>query len=131
SWTSFARDLSFGPLAAMLAGNPGLAHQVAEPSKIASQPEAQRFSIYSEGGGPGAIFGQAEKIFCHNMTADPGSIPIINTYFLHPPRPGRLPDGPAGACLRPHIQAAGRRDGGGYRPATGRVPARARRDRLV
>ena len=84
SWTSFARDLSFGPLAAKLAGNPGLAHQVAELSKIASQPEAQRFSIYSEGGGPGAIFGQAEKIFCHNMTADPGSIPIINTYFLHP-----------------------------------------------
>ncbi len=53
-------------------------------SKIASQPEAQRFSIYSMGGGPGAIFSQAEKIFCHNMSADPGSIPIINTYFLHP-----------------------------------------------
>ena len=84
SWASFSRQLSSGRLAARLAADPGLAHQVAELSKVASEPEAQRFSIYSEGGGPGAIFGQAEKIFCHNMTADPGSIPIINTYFLHP-----------------------------------------------
>jgi Glycosyl hydrolases family 6 len=84
SWASLKQQLSFGPSAAKLAGNPSLAHQVAELSKIANEPEAQRFSIYSEGGGPGAIFGQAEKIFCHNMTADPGSIPIINTYFLHP-----------------------------------------------
>ena len=83
SWASFEQQLSSGPLAAELAANPALAGEVAELSKIASQPEAQRFSIYSEGGGPGAIFGQAEKIFCHNMTADPGSIPIINTYFLH------------------------------------------------
>ena len=84
SWASFQHQLTSGRLAAKLAADPSLAHQVAELSKIASQPEAQRFSIYSEGGGPGAIFGQAEKIFCHNMTADPGSIPIINTYFLHP-----------------------------------------------
>jgi hypothetical protein len=84
SWASFDQQLTSGPLAASLAANPSLAHQVAELSKIASQPEAQRFSIYSGGGGPGAIFGQAEKIFCDNMTADPGSIPIINTYFLHP-----------------------------------------------
>jgi hypothetical protein len=84
SWASLKQELSSGPLAAKLAANPGLAHQVAELSKIADQPEAQRFSSFSEGGGPGAIFGQAEKIFCHNMTADPGSIPIINTYFLHP-----------------------------------------------
>ncbi len=80
----FSSRLGEGGLAAELAGNPGLAHQVAELSKIAAQPEAQRLSIYSEGGGPGAIFGQAEKIFCSNMQADPGSIPIFNTYFLHP-----------------------------------------------
>ncbi len=83
SWASFAQDLSTGSLSAKLAGNPGLAHQVAELSKIAAEPEAQRLSIYSEGGGPGAIFGQAEKIFCSNLAADPGSIPIFNTYFLH------------------------------------------------
>jgi len=84
SWSSFVRQLSSGPLAAKLAADPSLAHQAAELAKIASQPDAQRFSIYSGGGGPGAIFGQVEKIFCHNMTADPGSIPIIDTYFLHP-----------------------------------------------
>ncbi|HEY2258557.1 MAG TPA: glycoside hydrolase family 6 protein [Solirubrobacteraceae bacterium] len=84
SWAAFAQSLQSGPLAAKLAANPRLAHQVAELSKIAAQPEAQRFSIYSYGGGPGGIFKQAEKIFCSNMTADPGSIPVINTYFLHP-----------------------------------------------
>ncbi|MGH2915449.1 MAG: glycoside hydrolase family 6 protein [Solirubrobacteraceae bacterium] len=85
SWASFDRQLQpGGSLGAALAANPTLAGQVAELSKIASQPEAQRFSIYSEGGGPGAIFAQAEKIFCSNLTADPGTIPIINTYFLHP-----------------------------------------------
>ena len=95
SWASFAQQIQSGPLAARLATNPTLAHQVAELSKIARQPEAQRFSIYSQGGGPGAIFNQAQKIFCSNLTADPGSIPIINTYFLHPalggcPTPGQV-----------------------------------------
>jgi endoglucanase len=84
SWARFSQQIQSGYLARRLAGKPGLAAKVAALAKIASQPEAQRFSIYSMGGGPGAIFSQAEKIFCHNMTADPGSIPIINTYFLHP-----------------------------------------------
>ena len=84
SWARFSEQIHSGYLAGRLAGKPGLAARVAALSKIAAQPEAQRFSIYSMGGGPGAIFSQAEKIFCHNLTADPGSIPIINTYFLHP-----------------------------------------------
>jgi endoglucanase len=84
SWASFQQQLAFGPLAAQLAGDPALAHQVAMVSKIAAQPEAQRLSSYSWGGGPGGIFKQAEKIFCSNMESDPGSIPIFNTYFLHP-----------------------------------------------
>jgi endoglucanase len=50
---------------------------------LADQPEAQRFSLYSAGGGPGAISAQVQKIFCHNMTADPGTVPIITTYFLY------------------------------------------------
>jgi hypothetical protein len=92
SWASFAQQLQSGALAARLATNPTLAHQVAELSKIAAQPEAQRLSIYSWGGN---IFKQAEKLFCQNMTGDPGSIPIINTYFLHPklgscPTPARV-----------------------------------------
>ncbi|MGH2859097.1 MAG: glycoside hydrolase family 6 protein [Solirubrobacteraceae bacterium] len=83
SWASFDRELTTGPYASRLAADPALAHQVLELSKIAAEPDAQRISIYSEGGGPGAIFGQTEKIFCSNLQADPGSIPIFNTYFLH------------------------------------------------
>ena len=63
--------------------NRRLAHKVALLEKIADQPEAQRFSLYSAGGGSGAVFAQVEKIFCHNMTADRGTIPIITTYFLY------------------------------------------------
>jgi endoglucanase len=84
SWGAFQRSVNHGALHSRLAGNPVLGHRIDELEKIAAQPEVQRFSVYSGGGGPGAIFGQAEKIFCQNMTADPGSIPIINTYFLHP-----------------------------------------------
>ena len=83
SWAGFASALQHGRFAATLAANPTLAHQVAELSKIAGEPEVQRLSIYSEGGGPGAIFGQTEKIFCSNMLSDPGSIPVFNTDFLH------------------------------------------------
>jgi endoglucanase len=84
SWAGFEHRLQSGRLHRRIARHPGLAHKIAELAKIAGQPEAQRFSIYSEGGGPGKIFAQAEKIFCQNMRADPGSIPIITTYFMHP-----------------------------------------------
>ena len=83
SWATFARNLASGPLHNKLAHNPGLARKVAQLSKIASQPEAQRFSSYSGGGGPGAIYKQVQKIFCQNSAADPGTVPVINTYFLH------------------------------------------------
>jgi Glycosyl hydrolases family 6 len=83
SWASFAQQLAFGPLHDQLAADPGLARQVAELSTIASQPEAQRISSYSWGGTPDGIFKQTQKILCQNMTADPGSVPIFNTYFLH------------------------------------------------
>ena len=84
SWADFQQRLSHGSIAAKLAHDQGLARQVAELSKIASQPDVQRISIYSMGGGPGAIFGQTQKILCSNATADPGSIVAFNTYFLHP-----------------------------------------------
>ena len=84
SWADFQQRLTRGSIAAKLAHDKGLAHQVAELSKIASQPDVQRISIYSMGGGPGAIFGQTQKILCSNATADPGSIVAFNTYFLHP-----------------------------------------------
>jgi endoglucanase len=87
SWASFDWQLTHGRFAARLAANPSLAHEVDELAKLAAEPQAQRFSIFSMGGGPGAIYHQAEKIYCRNMQSDPGSIPIINTYFLHPALP--------------------------------------------
>jgi hypothetical protein len=84
SWATFAQKLAFGPLHDKLVANPSLARQVADLSKIASQPEAQRISVYSWGGTPSGIFKQTQKVLCDNMTADPGTIPIFNTYFLHP-----------------------------------------------
>jgi endoglucanase len=84
SWADFQQRLSRGSTAAKLAHNGGLAHKVAMLSKIAGEPDAQRISIYSMGGGPGAIFGQTQKVICQNITADPGSIMAFNTYFLHP-----------------------------------------------
>ncbi len=97
SWASFSSDIASGLVHAQLAGNPNLAHQVRELAKIASEPEVQRLSAFSRGGGPGAIFLQTEKLLCHNLTADRGSVPILNTYFLHPA---------AGSCPRPSALAA-------------------------
>jgi endoglucanase len=118
SWARFKRDLSGGGFAQKLRANPSLARKVQLLEKIADQPEEQRFSVFSEGGGPGAVFGQVQKIFCHNMTADPGSIPIITTYFLHPV---------LGACGTPsQILAAGpefRRRVNEMAAANGRRPA--------
>jgi len=84
SWADFQQRLTHGSIAAKLANDRGLAHKVAMLSKIASEPEPQRLSIYSMGGGPGAIFGQTQKVICDNATADPGAIMAFNTYFLHP-----------------------------------------------
>ncbi|MFZ0092206.1 MAG: glycoside hydrolase family 6 protein [Solirubrobacteraceae bacterium] len=83
SWQQFANDLSTGPLAARLAGDPGLRHKVMLLEKIAREPEEQRFSLYSGGGGPGAILGQVHKILCNNLSADPTAIPIFTTFFLY------------------------------------------------
>ena len=99
SWVRFQDSLTRGSVADKLAHNPGLAHNVQMLSKIASQPESQRISIYSEGGSPAGIFGQTQKIFCHNLTADPGSIPVFTTYFLHP--------AVGGCATRSQLTAAG------------------------
>jgi endoglucanase len=74
SWAQFTQDH-----AAEIASDP----QARLLAKIADQPEANRFSMYSMGGGPGAIYAQAHKVLCSNMAADPGSIPIFTTFFLY------------------------------------------------
>ena len=83
SWARFQNDLDAGRFHARIAGNRVLAYKVHLLEKIASEPETQRFSLYSAGGGPGAIFAQVQKIFCHNSTADPGSVMVFATYFLY------------------------------------------------
>jgi endoglucanase len=83
SWATFQQKLEFGPLHDKLAANPTLARRVNQLAMIASQPEAQRISSYSWGGTPSGIFKQTEKILCQNLTADPGTVPIFNTYFMH------------------------------------------------
>ncbi|HLJ02099.1 MAG TPA: hypothetical protein VKT31_01590, partial [Solirubrobacteraceae bacterium] len=56
SWARLSSALQRGGLHARLAHNPALAHQVALMSKVASQPEEQRWSLYSAGGGPGKVY---------------------------------------------------------------------------
>jgi endoglucanase len=118
SWARFRAGLARGKVARKLEHDHGLARQVALLSKIAGQPESQKISIYAEGGGPGAIFGQTQKIFCHNLTADPRSIPVFTTYFLHPA---------VGGCATPsQLTAAGpefRRRVDEMAAATGNRPA--------
>jgi hypothetical protein len=84
SWADLEHRLLTGRLAKKLAKHPGLDYKVRMLSKIAAEPEVQRISNYSMGGGPGAIFRQTQKLLCQNFTADPRSIGIFNTYFLHP-----------------------------------------------
>jgi endoglucanase len=109
SWAEFQqRILGSASVQQRLRNDQGLAFKVDNLEKIANEPEPQRFSAYAQGGTPRGEYSQAIKIFCHNMTADPGTIPIINTYFLHPaagacPTPARL--AAAGPLFRARIDA--------------------------
>jgi len=112
SWAEFQqRILGSASVQQRLSNDPGLAFKVRNLEKIADEPEPQRFSAYAQGGSPKGEYSQAIKIFCHNMTADPGTVPIINTYFLHPaagacPTPARLRA--AGPLFRARIDAIAR-----------------------
>ena len=79
SWARFEGHVA----RAMPALSRGLAHKVRLLEKIADEPEAQRISSGAEGGTPADIADFTRKLFCHNFTADPGTVPIITTYFLH------------------------------------------------
>jgi hypothetical protein len=79
SWADFNPQVD-----SSITRRPALAGKVGLLEKIADEPEAQRFSTFVQGGGPGAVYSQVQKIFCHNLAADPGTVPIINTYFMHP-----------------------------------------------
>lgn len=55
-------------------------------TKIADQEETQSTSLYAEGGGPGAIYGQTIKILCAHLAADRtrATVPVISTFFIYP-----------------------------------------------
>jgi endoglucanase len=78
SWATFSRYVS-----RVLPRHPGVAGAIRLLEKIAVQPEAQRISSSAEGGTPSGLADFTRKLFCHNFTADPGTVPIIGTDFLH------------------------------------------------
>jgi hypothetical protein len=86
SWAKFASRLAPGGdlNTSKLMGDPALAHKVALLSKIASEPEPQTFNTHSRGGDPSALFAQVQKLMCENLKADPHSILIATTGFIHP-----------------------------------------------
>ena len=83
SWPQFLQSLRHGRLHRKLVHNPGLARQVRLLEKIAGQPVGVMISRYSGGGRPGAVYAVTRQLVCGALSADPGSIPIINTYFLY------------------------------------------------
>lgn len=76
SWARFARIVDGTHLSA------GAAHRVHLLEKIGDQAEAKRFSVFTAGGGPGAIFAQTQKLLCREQQIDPGANALISTYFL-------------------------------------------------
>lgn len=92
SWATFSQEVANR----LPNQSPAVQHEITELEKIASEPETQRISAYSQGGSPAGIYSQTVKLFCHNFTADPNAIPIINTYFLH----GTLHGCPSAAKIR-------------------------------
>jgi hypothetical protein len=99
SWATFRAALLSPPLSGEIAAKPALANDIALLMKIADQPETARFSIYSAGGGPGAVYSQVQKYLCRiNKPPSTGpyaihpsidasvpgqrSLPLISTYFL-------------------------------------------------
>src|SRR5581483_4114726 len=86
SWAQFKADIEVGQFHSRFSAlSPKVQWDIGMLEKIADEPEAQRFSSYVYGNGdPSSVLKQVWKIFCHNLTADPGGVPIITTYFLHP-----------------------------------------------
>lgn len=76
SWARFKKYVDSRHLSA------GVAHRVHLLEKIGDQAEVKRFSIFSAGGGPGAINSQVQKLLCRMEKTDPTTDALISTYFL-------------------------------------------------
>ncbi|MBV9310308.1 MAG: glycoside hydrolase family 6 protein, partial [Solirubrobacterales bacterium] len=80
SWNEFDSRVVPGALKS----HPQAAFKVHMLEKIAREPETQRLSEFTGGGGPGALFAETQKLLCNNLQADQGSIPVFNTLFALP-----------------------------------------------
>jgi hypothetical protein len=65
------------------AQSPSVQHKIELLEKIADEPTPLRISSFSAGGTPAAVYSQTRKLFCTIMQADPHTVPIVSTYFLH------------------------------------------------
>jgi endoglucanase len=88
SWTTFERQVTQA-----LRSHPGAARNVGLLEKIASEPDAQRISSYTQGGTPSGIAAETDKLLCDNLTADPDSVMMIDTYFMRGTLKGRVTAG--------------------------------------
>ncbi len=104
SWARFRDRIRHGQAHRMLLRHGGLAFKVRMLEKIADQPEPQRFSAGAFAPDRNGSREQATKIFCYNLTADPGSIPIVTTYFLHPDVGGNCPSPSQIRAARPTFE---------------------------
>jgi endoglucanase len=80
SWQTFLTTTVAGKLPSEPAG---VQRNVQLLEKIASEPEAMRVSAGTIGKGGAFISTFVHKLLCQNLLADPGSVPIISTYFMH------------------------------------------------
>jgi endoglucanase len=85
SWATFE-----GQVTRALRRHRGAARNVGLLEKIASEPDAQRISSYTQGGTPSGITAETQKLLCDNLTADPGSVMIIDTLFMRGTLKGRV-----------------------------------------
>jgi endoglucanase len=80
SWTHFQDstvDMQIGQEVA------GARSDIQLLEKIANEPTPLRISASSGGGSPAAVYTQTRKLFCTLLQADPGTVPIVTTYFAH------------------------------------------------
>jgi hypothetical protein len=109
TWEAFRDSLLTGPLSQLITSQ-ALASKVNLLIKIGDQEETNNLSLYSMGGGRGAIYAQTLKINCQNMLADPSgddpsgipgaavsrapsgavldtanpTVPVFSTFFVYP-----------------------------------------------
>ncbi len=81
SWPAFERSTVARQVHQQSVGS---ANDIALLEKIANEPTPLRISSFSGGGSPAAVYTQTRKLFCTVLRADPGTVPIMTTYFAHP-----------------------------------------------